>query len=121
MENLHFCVYIMTDKDHSLLYTGRTSNLKRRVAQHRSGNGGVYSRAGITLTGWCIMRRWKMIVQPDARKEDQTHFQTAKSEIDRRYEPRVEGFIFGNLRIKDNHKDHNGHKGYKIKVKIYCL
>jgi putative endonuclease len=34
----------MTDKQHSLLYTGRTSNLKRRVAQHRSGNGGVFTR-----------------------------------------------------------------------------
>ncbi|OGN92763.1 MAG: excinuclease ABC subunit C [Chloroflexi bacterium RBG_13_48_10] len=44
MENINFCVYIMTDKEHSLLYTGRTSNLKRRVAQHRSGNGGVFTR-----------------------------------------------------------------------------
>ena len=39
-----FCVYIMTDEQHSLLYTGRTGNLKRRVAQHRSGNGGVFTR-----------------------------------------------------------------------------
>jgi putative endonuclease len=39
----HFCVYIMTDEQHSLLYTGRTGNLKRRVTQHRSGNGGVFT------------------------------------------------------------------------------
>ena len=39
-----FCVYIMTDEQHTLLYTGRTGNLKRRVAQHRSGNGGVFTR-----------------------------------------------------------------------------
>ncbi len=39
-----FCVYIMTDEQCSLLYTGRTGNLKRRVAQHRSGNGGVFTR-----------------------------------------------------------------------------
>jgi putative endonuclease len=38
-----FCVYIMTDKQHSLLYTGRTENLKRRVTQHRSGFGGVFT------------------------------------------------------------------------------
>jgi putative endonuclease len=44
MNGSQFCVYIMTDKQHSLLYTGRTSNLKRRVAQHRSGNGGVFTR-----------------------------------------------------------------------------
>jgi putative endonuclease len=39
-----YCVYIMTDEAHSMLYTGRTSNLKRRVAQHRSGNGSVTTR-----------------------------------------------------------------------------
>jgi putative endonuclease len=39
-----FCVYIMTDKQCSRLYTGRTGDLKRRVSQHRSGNGGVYTR-----------------------------------------------------------------------------
>jgi putative endonuclease len=44
MNDSQFCVYIMTDHQHSLLYTGRTGNLKRRVAQHRSGNGGVFTR-----------------------------------------------------------------------------
>jgi predicted GIY-YIG superfamily endonuclease len=39
-----FCVYIMTNEQRSLLYTGRTGNLKHRVAQHRSGNGGVTTR-----------------------------------------------------------------------------
>ena len=34
----------MTDEQHSLLYTGRTGNLKHRIAQHRSGNGGVTTR-----------------------------------------------------------------------------
>ncbi len=44
MDSSKHCVYIMTDEIHSLLYTGRTGNLKRRVAQHRSGNGGVFTR-----------------------------------------------------------------------------
>jgi putative endonuclease len=44
MNDSQYCVYIMTDEQHSRLYTGRTSNLKRRVAQHRSGNGGVFTR-----------------------------------------------------------------------------
>jgi putative endonuclease len=44
MNDIRFYVYIMTDEQHSLLYTGRTSNLNRRVAQHRSGNGGVFTR-----------------------------------------------------------------------------
>jgi putative endonuclease len=44
LDGSHFSVYIMTDEQHSLLYTGRTGNLKRRVTQHRSGNGGVFTR-----------------------------------------------------------------------------
>jgi putative endonuclease len=34
----------MTNDQHSLLYTGRTGNLKKRVSAHRSGNGGVFTR-----------------------------------------------------------------------------
>ncbi|OGN94373.1 MAG: hypothetical protein A2Z71_09400 [Chloroflexi bacterium RBG_13_50_21] len=37
-------VYIMTDEQHSLLYTGRTGNLRHRVAAHRAGNGSVFVR-----------------------------------------------------------------------------
>ncbi len=44
MDNSQFCVYIMTDSQHSLLYTGWTGNLRRRTSQHRSGNGGVFTR-----------------------------------------------------------------------------
>lgn len=44
MNSSQFCVYIMTNDQHSLLYTGRTGNLKHRIAQHRSGNGGVTTR-----------------------------------------------------------------------------
>jgi putative endonuclease len=44
MDNLQYCVYIMTDYQHTRLYTGRTGNLRRRVVQHRSGNGGVFTR-----------------------------------------------------------------------------
>jgi putative endonuclease len=44
MPTSHFFVYIMTNEQRSLLYTGRTGNLKHRVAQHRSGNGGVTTR-----------------------------------------------------------------------------
>jgi putative endonuclease len=50
MEGSQFCVYIMTDEQHSLLYTGWTGNLKRRVAQHRSGHGGVFTRR------WSLVR-----------------------------------------------------------------
>ncbi len=32
---LHPCVYIMTNKNNHVLYTGVTSNLFKRVAEHR--------------------------------------------------------------------------------------
>ena len=40
-------VYIMTDEQHSLLYTGRTGNLRHRVAAHRAGNGSVFRRKNL--------------------------------------------------------------------------
>ena len=33
--DLHPCVYIMTNKNNHVLYTGVTSNLFKRVAEHR--------------------------------------------------------------------------------------
>ena len=30
-----YCVYILTNKNHTVLYTGVTNNLKRRVYEHR--------------------------------------------------------------------------------------
>jgi putative endonuclease len=32
---LHLCIYIMTNKGHKVLYTGVTSNLFRRVTEHK--------------------------------------------------------------------------------------
>ena len=32
---LHPCIYIMTNKGHKVLYTGITSNLFKRVAEHK--------------------------------------------------------------------------------------
>ncbi|MFN5168378.1 MAG: GIY-YIG nuclease family protein [Cyclobacteriaceae bacterium] len=34
---MHYYVYIMTNLNHSVFYTGMTSNLENRVFQHKSG------------------------------------------------------------------------------------
>ncbi len=41
-KNLYF-VYIITNKYNSVLYTGVTNNLLRRILEHRSGKGGGFS------------------------------------------------------------------------------
>ncbi len=38
-----FCVYIMTNQYNTVLYTGVTSDLKRRVWQHQSGQGSAFA------------------------------------------------------------------------------
>jgi len=42
-ENQYF-VYIMTNQDHTVLYTGVTNDIQRRVIEHRSGKGGAFSK-----------------------------------------------------------------------------
>ncbi len=39
-----YYVYILTNKHHTVLYTGVTNNLPRRIAEHKTGRGGIFTR-----------------------------------------------------------------------------
>lgn len=44
MGNRDYYEYIMTNKNNNVLYTGVTNNLRRRVLEHRSGKGSVFTK-----------------------------------------------------------------------------
>jgi len=43
MNTNDYFVYIMTNKNNTVLYTGVTNNLHRRVAEHKAGKGGMFT------------------------------------------------------------------------------
>jgi putative endonuclease len=48
MSDKQYCVYIMTNVHHTVLYTGVTNNLQRRVLEHREGKAGFTKKYKIT-------------------------------------------------------------------------
>jgi len=43
MEQKQYFIYIITNRYHTVFYTGVTNDLKRRIIEHKSGKGGVFS------------------------------------------------------------------------------
>ena len=44
MGDREYCVYILTNSRHTVLYTGVTNNLQRRVSEHRSKKGSIFTK-----------------------------------------------------------------------------
>jgi len=44
MEDRQYCVYIITNVRNTVLYTGVTNNLMRRVCEHKNGEGSVFTK-----------------------------------------------------------------------------
>lgn len=43
MEEKQYFVYIISNRYHTVFYTGVTNDLHRRIIEHKSGKGGVFS------------------------------------------------------------------------------
>ncbi len=48
MSERQYCVYIMTNAHHTVLYTGVTNNLQRRVLEHREGKSSFTKKYNVT-------------------------------------------------------------------------
>jgi len=44
MSERQYCVYIMTNAHNTVLYTGVTNDLQRRVLEHKSGKGRSFTK-----------------------------------------------------------------------------
>jgi len=44
MRNKQYCVYILTNSRHSVLYTGVTNDLLRRVSEHKNKTGNGFTK-----------------------------------------------------------------------------
>ncbi len=44
MTDRQYCVYIMTNAHNTVLYTGVTNSLQRRVLEHKSGTGSKFAK-----------------------------------------------------------------------------
>jgi len=64
MKEHNYFVYITTNPNRSVLYTGVTNDLERRITEHYLNRGNKTIRAGTMPTVWYIMNDTNIFMMP---------------------------------------------------------
>jgi len=62
-------IYLLTNKNHTVLYTGVTTCLKERIEQHKTTSIKGSFHLNITVTGWFTMKAFLTSVRQLQKKK----------------------------------------------------
>lgn len=93
-----YCVYIMTNTHHTVLYTGVTNNLQRRVLEHKNGTGSTFTKK-YNLHKLVYYEVGNNIHSAIARENKSGVALARKDRVDKQHKSRMERSLQGSVHL----------------------